>query len=77
MPRPARDGGEPDRLASINWRSMTALSTAAIAPLVIVGIFLEPYIVSRLRRVPGSSGEPLDEIKYGRSSRRTSPRRER
>jgi hypothetical protein len=51
---------------------MTALSTAAIAPLVIVGIFLEPYIVSRLRRVPGSSGEPLDEIKYGRSSRRTS-----
>ena len=32
----------------INWWSMAALSTAAIAPLVIVGIFLERYIVSGL-----------------------------
>jgi multiple sugar transport system permease protein len=29
----------------INWWSMAALSTAAIAPLVLVGIFLERYIV--------------------------------
>jgi multiple sugar transport system permease protein len=32
----------------INWWSMAALSTAAITPLVIVGIFLERYIVSGL-----------------------------
>jgi multiple sugar transport system permease protein len=32
----------------INWWSMAALSTAAIAPLVIVGIILERYIVSGL-----------------------------
>jgi multiple sugar transport system permease protein len=32
----------------INWWSMAALSTAAIAPLVIVGIWLERYIVSGL-----------------------------
>jgi multiple sugar transport system permease protein len=32
----------------INWWSMAALATAAIAPLVIVGIFLERYIVSGL-----------------------------
>ncbi len=32
----------------INWWAMAALSTAAIAPLVIVGIFLERYIVSGL-----------------------------
>jgi multiple sugar transport system permease protein len=32
----------------INWWSMAALSTAAIGPLVIVGIFLERYIVSGL-----------------------------
>jgi multiple sugar transport system permease protein len=32
----------------INWWSMAALSTAAIAPLVIVGILLERYIVSGL-----------------------------
>ncbi len=32
----------------INWWSMAALSTAAIAPLVMVGIFLERYIVSGL-----------------------------
>ena len=32
----------------INWWSMAALSTAAIAPLVIAGIFLERYIVSGL-----------------------------
>jgi len=32
----------------INWWSMAALSTAAIAPLVVVGIFLERYIVSGL-----------------------------
>ena len=29
----------------INWWSMAALSTAAIAPLVLIGIFLERYIV--------------------------------
>ncbi|MEM7025734.1 MAG: carbohydrate ABC transporter permease [Pseudomonadota bacterium] len=29
----------------INWWSMAALSTAAIAPLVLVGIFLERYII--------------------------------
>ena len=32
----------------INWWSMAALSSAAIAPLVMVGIFLERYIVSGL-----------------------------
>jgi multiple sugar transport system permease protein len=32
----------------INWWSMAALSTAAIAPLVLVGIFLERYLVSGL-----------------------------
>ena len=32
----------------INWWSMAALSTAAIAPLVMVGILLERYIVSGL-----------------------------
>jgi multiple sugar transport system permease protein len=32
----------------INWWSMAALSTAAIAPLVVVGILLERYIVSGL-----------------------------
>ena len=32
----------------INWWSMAALSTAAIAPLVLVGLFLERYIVSGL-----------------------------
>ena len=32
----------------INWWSMAALSTAAIAPLVIVGVFLERYIVKGL-----------------------------
>jgi len=32
----------------INWGSMAALSTAAIAPLVLIGIFLERYIVKGL-----------------------------
>jgi len=32
----------------INWWSMAALSTAAIFPLVLVGIFLERYIVKGL-----------------------------
>jgi multiple sugar transport system permease protein len=32
----------------INWWSMAALSTAAIAPLAIVGIVLERYIVKGL-----------------------------
>nr|WP_244471003.1 carbohydrate ABC transporter permease [Microvirga massiliensis] len=32
----------------INWWSMAALSTAAIAPLVMIGIFLERYIVKGL-----------------------------
>jgi multiple sugar transport system permease protein len=32
----------------INWWSMAALSTAAIAPLVIVGIILERYIIKGL-----------------------------
>ncbi len=32
----------------INWWSMAALSTAAIAPLVIVGILLERYIIKGL-----------------------------
>ncbi len=32
----------------INWWSMAALSTAAIAPLVIVGVLLERYIVKGL-----------------------------
>jgi multiple sugar transport system permease protein len=32
----------------INWWSMAALSTAAIAPLVIIGILLERYIVGGL-----------------------------
>ncbi|MEM8788688.1 MAG: carbohydrate ABC transporter permease [Pseudomonadota bacterium] len=29
----------------INWWSMAALSTAAIAPLVLIGVFLERYII--------------------------------
>jgi multiple sugar transport system permease protein len=32
----------------INWWSMAALSTAAVAPLVILGIFLERFIVKGL-----------------------------
>ncbi|MEE2717065.1 MAG: carbohydrate ABC transporter permease [SAR324 cluster bacterium] len=32
----------------INWWSMAALSTAAIAPLVVVSVFLESYIVKGL-----------------------------
>jgi multiple sugar transport system permease protein len=32
----------------INWWSMAALSTAAIAPLALIGIFLERYIVKGL-----------------------------
>jgi len=32
----------------INWWSMAALSTAAIAPLVLIGLFLERYIVKGL-----------------------------
>ena len=32
----------------INWWTMAALSTAAIAPLVFIGIFLERYIVKGL-----------------------------
>lgn len=32
----------------ISWWSMAALSTAAIAPLVLIGIFLEKYIVKGL-----------------------------
>ena len=32
----------------INWWSMAALSGAAIAPLVVVGVFLERYIISRI-----------------------------
>lgn len=32
----------------INWWSMAALSTAAIAPLALIGVFLERYIVKGL-----------------------------
>jgi multiple sugar transport system permease protein len=32
----------------INWWTMAALSTAAIAPLILIGIFLERYIVMGL-----------------------------
>ena len=32
----------------IDWWSMAALSTAAIAPLVVIGVFLERYIVKGL-----------------------------
>jgi multiple sugar transport system permease protein len=32
----------------INWWSMAALATAAIAPLVLIGVFLERYIVMGL-----------------------------
>jgi multiple sugar transport system permease protein len=32
----------------INWWSMAALSTAAIAPLAVIGVFLERYIVKGL-----------------------------
>jgi multiple sugar transport system permease protein len=32
----------------INWWSMAALSTAAIAPLVVVGVLLERYIIRGL-----------------------------
>ena len=32
----------------INWWTIAALATAAIAPLVLIGIFLERYIVKGL-----------------------------
>ena len=32
----------------INWWAMAALSTAAIAPLAIIGVLLERYIVRGL-----------------------------
>jgi len=32
----------------INWWSMAALASAAILPLVIVGVFLERYIIKGL-----------------------------
>jgi multiple sugar transport system permease protein len=32
----------------INWWSMAAIATAAILPLVLIGIFLERYIVKGL-----------------------------
>ncbi len=32
----------------ISWWSMAALSTAAIAPLIVIGVFLEKYIVKGL-----------------------------
>jgi multiple sugar transport system permease protein len=32
----------------INWWSMAALSTAAIAPLALIGVFLEKYIIAGL-----------------------------
>ena len=32
----------------INWWAMAALSAAAIAPLIVIGVFLERYIVSGL-----------------------------
>jgi multiple sugar transport system permease protein len=32
----------------IAWWAMAALSTAAIAPLLVIGIFLERYIVKGL-----------------------------
>ena len=44
----------PDLVASqtsaqgINWWSMAALSTAAVAPLVVLGVFLERFIVKGL-----------------------------
>ena len=46
----------------INWWSMAALSTAAIAPLIIGGVFLERYIV---KGADGRSGE-VEEIRGGR-----------
>jgi multiple sugar transport system permease protein len=32
----------------INWWSMAALAAAAIAPLIVIGVFLERYIVKGL-----------------------------
>ncbi|MCP4382040.1 MAG: carbohydrate ABC transporter permease, partial [Hyphomicrobiales bacterium] len=32
----------------INWWAMAALATAAIAPLAILGVFLERYIIKGL-----------------------------
>jgi hypothetical protein len=32
----------------INWWAMAALSTTAVAPLVVIGLFLERYIVKGL-----------------------------
>jgi multiple sugar transport system permease protein len=32
----------------ISWWSMAALSTAAIAPLAVIGVFLERYIIKGL-----------------------------
>ena len=37
----------------INWWSMAALSTAAIAPLVVIGIVLERYIIKGMTRRRG------------------------
>src|SRR3569833_275752 len=38
----------------INWWTMAALSTAAIAPLILIGVFLERYIVMGL---PAGAGK--------------------
>ncbi len=42
---PARHGRLPDRQSGHQWWSMAALASAAILPLVFVGILLERYII--------------------------------
>ena len=63
----------------INWWSMAALSTAAIAPLVIIGIFLERYIVKGLTAgavkisVSGKQSARLNKTASRPRARRYSP----
>ena len=44
----------------INWWTIAALATAAITPLLLVGIFLERYIVMGL--TAGSGKSPLSSV---------------
>jgi multiple sugar transport system permease protein len=46
----------------INWWSMATMSTGAIAPRVIAGIFLERYIVSGLTTGAGKQRRTIGSI---------------
>src|SRR5262249_58930571 len=52
----------------IDWWSMAALATAAIAPLVVIGIFLERYIVKGL--TAGAIQQGLQPVKTLRGAPR-------